>query len=308
MGARGAGWVEVGDPLEDALLDDGLSAGVGYEYRVQAWGGHGASEWAVVEDCIASAAPECSKKGGRATARWQPGGGRSGEEREEAVSYFRRGLMVAVALLVGVLSRNALFLDLFFKICSRVGGKVADTVRKMVEDSKSSPHGVLRCIHPTMQAGARGVGVVQSALGAMTGTPLKASEAAGTAEGPVGPALARAGSGIGGVSSRLPLASNSQSSQEGVLTASSLQGSVSEGGASSARGGDGGDGEGGVGENELLPGANSIRSKHGYAAGQSGFWFQFGGRRCSSGKCVDGEVLVFVREKEREREGEREVG
>ena len=54
IASRFASWVDVGDAPEDALLDNSpeLSPGVKYVYRVQAWGGHGSSEWVSVDGCV----------------------------------------------------------------------------------------------------------------------------------------------------------------------------------------------------------------------------------------------------------------
>ena len=54
VASRCASWVDVGDAPEDALLDKSpeLSPGVKYAYRVQAWGGHGSSEWVNVDGCV----------------------------------------------------------------------------------------------------------------------------------------------------------------------------------------------------------------------------------------------------------------
>ncbi|GJP53261.1 hypothetical protein CLOM_g12434 [Closterium sp. NIES-68] len=56
VATRVASWKDVGDTSEDAWLDtEGLKPGTEYTYRIQAWGGHGPSEWVVLEHCRALA-------------------------------------------------------------------------------------------------------------------------------------------------------------------------------------------------------------------------------------------------------------
>ncbi|CAI5965266.1 unnamed protein product [Closterium sp. NIES-65] len=56
VATRVASWKDVGDTSEDAWLDSaGLKPGTEYTYRIQAWGGHGPSEWVVLDHCRALA-------------------------------------------------------------------------------------------------------------------------------------------------------------------------------------------------------------------------------------------------------------
>ncbi|CAI5511064.1 unnamed protein product, partial [Closterium sp. Naga37s-1] len=56
VATRVASWKDVGDTSEDAWLDSaGLKPGIEYTYRIQAWGGHGPSEWVVLDHCRALA-------------------------------------------------------------------------------------------------------------------------------------------------------------------------------------------------------------------------------------------------------------
>eukprot|EP01018_Ginkgo_biloba_P005336 Gb_13753 [translate_table: standard] len=160
-------WIPIGDSKENSFLDkDGIHLGKIYNYRIQAWGDHGPSEWVEIDDCHTSDIDEhCELEPAMHTAGMAPfievdastEGRRisimDSHERKVVIRRFAGwGWMYSVngfLLILGIISRQSLFFRIILAIWFLFRAKILDPMYTSLTQAQNSQYLLGRIISRT---------------------------------------------------------------------------------------------------------------------------------------------------------------